>query len=548
MFKKLFGSLKSVPLAEEKSATTTASTRELICAAYRAGGAIDTRHCTYGPAPFKKTSDYGHMPYYRLLAGFVRLLKAQTIVEIGTYHGGSTLAFAAGFSGTRQEKILTIDPENFAQERLSLIPSIKRFQGLFPDAACLDFLGQELGTKRIDILYIDALKDRAFVEAAVAACNKWQPRLLILDDINATDSMEAMWNANFSHKAGACRLSDVLGGVRNSEFDFGICVEDEQLIKNCSSDIMEQNGDSAFADITVGEPYQFALQDFDKQTKTMMTRNETGMLNRLVSDHYHGLGQIVDAGAFLGGSTVSMGLALVNKKAPLHHRIHSYDRFTNFDPYFDRFMSPPVERFQSYLPQFVKNISSVLGHVNIYPGEFCQQRWSGQPIELFFADIAKSPTLNAHLYSEFSRYWIPGHTIYVQQDFVHLEAPWIQYVIGYLSDYFTIVGVEAPSLILGVRRMVPAEMIARIVADDFSWEEKAEFLERLANRFSDPETVLALRLIKARITADSGDLNAAKALLKQLEANSRLMSHPNSMRRVERTRELLGIKAPAQAK
>lgn len=541
MFNPFFNLIRGSTRKTPKSIREPQGTRELVAAAYRCGGTLDIAHCTYGPALFKKDSDYGYMPYYRLLAGLVNLLGLKVIVEVGTYHGGSTLALAAGLTGQVGEKILTIDPETHAQDRLASTSSIKAFQGTFPDAECMRFLNGELGASRIDLLYIDALKDAAFLKESLKACEKWRPRLIVLDDINANDSMEGFWLKHFSRQSNTVRLSDLLQNVRNSEFDFGIIVNDPSLLHEKAANIAEWNSKKAFTDICVGGDYSFALHDSYPEVRTMMSRGETGLLHRLARDRYQGLGEIVDAGAFLGGSTVALGLPLLEKSWPLYNRIHSYDRFTNFDPYFDRFMDPAVERYQSYLPQFLRNITPVRDYVNIYSGEFCQQKWCGKPIEIFFTDIAKSPTLNAHLYAEFSRYWIPGHTVYVQQDFVHLEAPWIQYVIGYLSDYFTIIGVEAPSLVLGVNAMIPSHMIRRIVDDDFTFAEKQDFLQKLSQRFDDPQTILALLLIRVRYIAESGNLEGAISELRSLEANTLLMAHKNSRRRVLRTKEIIGL-------
>ncbi len=518
--------------------------RSLIGAAYRLGGDVSLEGCNYGPVPYRADDPEGPLPYYRLLAGFAALLGPELVVEVGTYHGGSTLAFAAGMTaGPKQGRIVTIDPTRHEVPQLDAAKNIERITAAFPSEGVSD-LARSLADRRIDILYVDALKDKSFVESVLEATQEWKPRLLVFDDIAANESMETAWRqlkATFGEAAVA--VTEVLDGVRNIEFDLGIVVSDPELLEELAPRIAKTNGKAAFSDIRVGAPYDFALHDEYPDVRTMMTRNETGMLHRIARDRVSGIGQIVDAGAFLGASTVCFGKALSDRNVPSTLRIHSYDRFTNSDPYFDKFLRGVVPRYASFLPQFNENVSQFSHMVNVYEGNFSQIGWTGRPIELFFVDIAKSKALNSHLYEEFAKAWIPGHTIYVQQDFVHMEAPWIQYVIEYLFDCFSIIGVEHPSLYLGIVHCVPPEKLRRIANDDFAPMEKAELVSNLANRFSDVETVCTLRLISARLRFDAGDRKGAHAEIEACAENEHFAKMPRGRLRLGRARQVTGMTA-----
>lgn len=477
--------------------------RSLVAAAYRTGGGIDTAHCLYAPAGEAVGSAGVSMPYYRLLAGLARLTQPRLIVEIGTFFGGSTLAFAAGLDG--EARILTVDPVRHPNPGLDADPRIERLTASALDADGMAQIAAAIGDRRIDILYVDALKDGDFVLDTLAAFAPFRPRLIVLDDIVANESIEAGWDrlvARYPDRTLA--VCDLLEGVRNIEFDMGVILADDGLADDLAETVARVNRQGAWDDVRVGPPYDYTLAEAHPGIHTMMSQPETGMLHRLVMERYQGIGQIVDAGTFLGGSTIAFTDALAALGRPKSQRVHAYDRFTNSMAFFDKFFDPPIPRYGSFLHVTLANIGAGIDRVNVHPGNFTRQRWNGAPIELLFVDIAKSPQLNAHVYSEFMPSCIPGHTVYIQQDFVHVMAPWIQYGVAYLMDHFEILGTQTPSLYLGVVSQPDDDKVRRLVADDFSPFEKAELVETMADRFDDHEAKRTMQLIAARLWRDAG--------------------------------------------
>jgi predicted O-methyltransferase YrrM len=511
--------------------------RSLAAAAYRRGAALDLSHCTYGPMPHDPTGAQQVMPYYRLLAGLADLVQARTVLEIGTYHGGSTLALRAGM-GDRAGVLVTVDPTRHENARLDADPSVTRITAPFPGAEGEAAVGDRLGGRRVDILYVDALKDEGFLMGALAAAAPYRPRIVVLDDIAASGSMERAWRRLARRHAHAVAVCDLLEGVRNIEFDMGVIVLDETVFTEHAERIRSTNAD--FSRVTVGPPYAFDLRASHPQVRTMMTAEETGMLHRLVLEGMTGVGQIVDAGAFLGASTVCFGLAAAARGLPPTTRIHAYDRFTNADPYFDKFLTDPVPRYGSFLDVVARNVDPVVRHVNLYPGNFAAAGWIGRPIEVFFADIAKTVALNARLYEAFASSWIPGHTVYVQQDFVHMETPWIQVAIAFLIDHFTLIGVEPPSLYLGVVSQPPEDRIRRIADDDFEPMERVHLVRDLAGRFEHVETRRTLELIAARLAHDAGDDDLAGRLLAACQADEGFARSARGRTRLKRAAVLTG--------
>lgn len=279
----------------------------------------------------------------------------------------------------------------------------------------------------------------------------------------------------------------------------------------------------------------------------MINDSERQLYYHIVKHCLSDAGQIVDAGCFLGASSRIFGEGLSAKGAASEIRIHSYDLFKNTNTAYDKFLQPAPPRNSDLLPYFMQNIRPVADRINIYPQNFLDTKWTGGPIELCFVDIAKSPTLNAHVYASFSDSWIPGYTYYLQQDFVHLEAPWVQYVIGFLSDHFVFLHVEPPTLCMGITSPIPPEKIERIIADNFTPIEKARYALSLTEFFGDIETLCAIQLIGARLLAEAGKKKDAVELVADLECDESVTALANNRRRLKRTKNLLQLVAELDA-
>ncbi len=251
----------------------------------------------------------------------------------------------------------------------------------------------------------------------------------------------------------------------------------------------------------------------------MMRPTECTLLHHLAKDYYQGDGEIVDAGVLVGASThsIASGLMQNSKVKNKLKRIHSFDLFMNTAPAYDAFVRNRVARGESFLHIFLENTREFSDQINVFPGDFAQRRWIGAAIEIMFVDIAKSVALNAHVYREFSPYWVPGETVVVQQDFVHLFCPQIQYTLAYLWDHFVPIDVVAPSLALAYVKPIPAHKVERISNDDFSIADKAFLCGELASAMEDREAQATLRLIKGSLLARSGLINEAEREIDQVE-------------------------------
>lgn len=175
-----------------------------------------------------------------------------------------------------------------------------------------------------------------------------------------------------------------------------------------------------------------------RHVPTMLSTEESQFYCWLARDWARGTGHTVDLGAFIGGSTArfATGQQAAGRTTP----IIAYDRFTA-DPQVKRSLLYPAG-----IPAFSGNDILLLAHrlltpfkpmVELRPGEFLEQGWSGEPIEILCVDIAKTAETADHVAAEFFPHLIPGRSIVVQQDFLHEIQPWLPAQMTLLRRHFT---------------------------------------------------------------------------------------------------------------
>src|SRR4029079_859233 len=134
----------------------------------------------------------------------------------------------------------------------------------------------------------------------------------------------------------------------------------------------------------------------------MLSAQELHLLYSLARDTYTGRGEIVDGGAFLGGSTLALacGLRDNTQVADKSFRIHSYDYFVA-DHFVAQFI-PGFPEGQSTRPYYDSVIAGVADHVAVHEGDVTTFPWPAQrPIEILFIDVAKSWETNDFLLHQF---------------------------------------------------------------------------------------------------------------------------------------------------
>ncbi|MEL7229392.1 MAG: hypothetical protein AAGK38_05725 [Pseudomonadota bacterium] len=180
------------------------------------------------------------------------------------------------------------------------------------------------------------------------------------------------------------------------------------------------------------------------KAQTMMVKEEQQVLFTLAQSYFTGQGCIVDAGCFLGGSTLPLAHGLKANarfgefdKEPL---IFSYDLFVvepwTIGIYFET--GTPLD--SSFLDVYESNIEGQEDVVSVHAGDVTQAHLPEKPIEILFIDLSKHWTINNFVVQAFFSRLIPGHSMVIQQDYLYHEwNGWLPVTMEYFADYFELV-------------------------------------------------------------------------------------------------------------
>jgi hypothetical protein len=186
-------------------------------------GSFDLAGIGYGRIHWGNRTDriQTPFPYYYFLAGIVRLLGARRIVEVGTHHGGSTKALAAGLISPTHSRIVTFDPNPEGSRMLSNIPAIHAYALDANAKEAIETVKQELGVS-CDLVYIDSTHDyQSTLHSWLLYVELFSSPIAILDDVTLNDSMRALWSL-IKERYGADNAvdaSDIVPEIRATDDD-----------------------------------------------------------------------------------------------------------------------------------------------------------------------------------------------------------------------------------------------------------------------------------------------------------------------------------------
>jgi SAM-dependent methyltransferase len=223
---------------------------------------------------------------------------------------------------------------------------------------------------------------------------------------------------------------------------------------------------------------------------TMLLDDELRLLNHLAGEYFVGEGCIVDAGCFLGGSTVALadGLRrnLRRRQLPERPLIHSFDRFEveawTVGTYFPE-GTPPGESFRA---AFDRNVAPFTPLIEVHAGDVTAAAWRGGPIEILFVDVAKHWTVCDRVTWEFFPHLIPGRSLVVQQDYLYHEwVAWLHVTMEFYADYFEYVcDTGRNSVVFLNTRRIPSDVLREHTVASLTTAEKVALMDRAAERFT----------------------------------------------------------------
>ena len=234
------------------------------------------------------------------------------------------------------------------------------------------------------------------------------------------------------------------------------------------------------------------------RAETMLMRTEQQLLHGLARDHFRNEGAIVDAGCFLGGSTLALASGLrANPRFQAASRrdvIHSYDLFV-VEPWTIGIYFPhDTPHGMSFESRFRENIATFSDLVAVHPGNVMKAPVPDAPIEILFIDLAKHWTVNDYVVRAFFPKLVAGKSIVIQQDYLYEAwSGWLPVTMEYFSEYFELVDhTEKNSVVFLYKRPAPPEVFARDVIQGMSRAEIRTLADRAIARF-EPEQQTILR-------------------------------------------------------
>jgi predicted O-methyltransferase YrrM len=227
--------------------------------------------------------------------------------------------------------------------------------------------------------------------------------------------------------------------------------------------------------------------------RSMLVEPERRMLYWL-SHHATGAGCLIDAGAFLGGSTAYLADGIVDHRDPAK-KVHSFDLFEVSDYAREHF---DLEGVQSTFPIYAANVTPWAERIVVYPGDITRSGWQPQPIDILFLDCLKSASTNDWVTRRFFPSLTEG-SIVIQQDFLHPHLPWIHVTMGYYHDHFDYLADAGDSAIFACRRPFAISDVRGYETDALPAGEQMGCFDRATERFAGHPLIGRLRRAREKL-------------------------------------------------
>jgi len=243
---------------------------------------------------------------------------------------------------------------------------------------------------------------------------------------------------------------------------------------------------------------------------TMLIPDELRLLHYLADEGYTGEGCIIDAGCFLGGSTVALADGLRGNLRRRHWQerklIHSYDRFAIEEwtlPLYFTESDKPGDSFRHLFDRYTAPYADL---IEVHDGDVCSTSWTSGPIEILFVDIAKHWTTCDWITREWFPHLIPGKSLIIQQDYLyHTITAWLHITMEFYSDYFEYVcDTRFNSVLFLYKKRIPDDVLREKTVESLTTLEKIELMDRAAGRF-EKEQADMLRAAKKHYLEQLGE-------------------------------------------
>jgi hypothetical protein len=196
---------------------------------------------------------------------------------------------------------------------------------------------------------------------------------------------------------------------------------------------------------------------------TMLSKSERKLLYGLARDHARDDAAIVDAGCFLGGSTAALLAGMRDRPEPWSGPpLASYDLFRVEEYTLGKFFGddPSLGVGDSFRERFDANVVRFDLPHDVQEGDITEIGWSGDPIDVLFLDVLKSPEITDAVLRDFFPSLVPGRSVIVHQDYGWGWMPWVPITVELMRDSLVLLdSMEWGSHAFLLRDDVPAELV-----------------------------------------------------------------------------------------
>lgn len=263
--------------------------------------------------------------------------------------------------------------------------------------------------------------------------------------------------------------------------------------------------------------------DIGGDVPTMLSVTERKMLHWIAREYpfeeSKGSGCIVDAGAFLGGSTLALASGVARNAASGEGgvvTIRSYDMFiAPNDHYCLDLIGHGRRAGDSVLDLAQINLAAHAHMIKFYAGDFEEQPPPPGPIDILFVDIAKSWELNEAVIRNYFSRLIPVRSLVIQQDTHDQSCPWVNLTMEFFADYFEYLADDSASRVFLATKPIPPDVLATPL-QQLPLEEKLRLMKACAARGTSSQIAFLDNVSTAWILFESVGLGEAIEYLDDL--------------------------------